>query len=213
MEKEEKEDCEDAQVPKSRKYSRTLFLGNIPQSSTSASPFSYVWSQPSCSVWYVLDVEDQVLEQEDPTPNFVMLEEMDPSYLILVGISLVWKEEERLDLHFLPLRSLNQRYRWKERQALSQQEWVLGLFHPSYEHSIVFLVHLIVSPVLFHSRNHQAPMDMVVNLLLMMKKRNFDMRFMGLMTWFWWWIGFNWEIKVWKMIWGILVTEMWFGGD
>jgi hypothetical protein len=42
MEKEEKEDCEDAQVPKSRKYSRTLVHGNIPQSSTSASPFLYV---------------------------------------------------------------------------------------------------------------------------------------------------------------------------
>ena len=42
MEKEEKEDCEDAQVPKSRKYSQTLVLGNIHQSFTSASPFPYV---------------------------------------------------------------------------------------------------------------------------------------------------------------------------
>ena len=58
MEKEEKEECEDAQAPKSRKYSRPLVPGNIPQSSTSASPFPYVWSQPSCSVQYVLDEED-----------------------------------------------------------------------------------------------------------------------------------------------------------
>jgi hypothetical protein len=29
-------------------------------------------------------------------------------------------------------------------------------------------------------------MDMVVHLLLKMKKKSVDQRFMGLMTWFWW---------------------------
>ena len=111
MEKEEKEEYEDAHVPKSRKYSRTLVHGSIPQSSTSASPFPYVWSQPSCSVQYVLDEEDQVQEQDDSTPHFVMLEEMDLSSVALVGISLVWKEEERLDLHLLPLKIPHQKYR------------------------------------------------------------------------------------------------------
>ena len=42
MEKEEKEDWEDAHELKPRGYSRTLPHGYIPQSPTSASPFPYV---------------------------------------------------------------------------------------------------------------------------------------------------------------------------
>ena len=94
---------------KSRKYSRTLVHGSIPQPLTPSPLYPYAQPQTSCSDRCVLDQEDQVLELDVSTPHFVMLEEMDLSSVTLVGISLVWKEEERLDLHLHPLKSLHQR--------------------------------------------------------------------------------------------------------